>query len=161
MRIFEASSETRGRAWTHRFADGSYGEHWNGVSGPVRGLLFGDATQLAAQVVAVVVNATFVFSSAYGFFRLTDRLIGNREIPDAQLQVGDVPIRGGQYLRETQVQFSEFHVRRGPAQPGVRLSGRAEIGQPASHIVFRLRQRSGGLAHFRFGFAQPCEGQLI
>ena len=25
------------------FADGSYGDGWNGVAGPVRGLLFGDA----------------------------------------------------------------------------------------------------------------------
>jgi len=66
------------------FADGSYGEHWNGVSGPVRGLLFGDASQLVAQVVAVVVNATFVFSAAYGFFRLTDRLIGNRVSAEAE-----------------------------------------------------------------------------
>jgi len=31
VRIFEASGETRGRAWTHRFADGSYGEF-----GPMR-----------------------------------------------------------------------------------------------------------------------------
>jgi monoamine oxidase len=31
VRIFEASAETRGRAWTHRFSDGSYGEF-----GPMR-----------------------------------------------------------------------------------------------------------------------------
>jgi monoamine oxidase len=31
VRVFEASAETRGRAWTHRFADGSYGEF-----GPMR-----------------------------------------------------------------------------------------------------------------------------
>jgi Amt family ammonium transporter len=60
------------------FADGSYGSGWNGVAGPVRGLLFGDASQLAAQAIGVVTNAVFVFGLAYGFFRIVDRLIGNR-----------------------------------------------------------------------------------
>jgi ammonium transporter, Amt family len=59
-------------------ADGSYGVGWNGVAGPVRGLLFGDAGQLAAQAIGVVTNVAFVFGSAYGFFKLVDRLMGNR-----------------------------------------------------------------------------------
>jgi len=60
------------------FADGSYGAGWNGVAGPVRGLLFGDPGQLAAQTIGVVANAVFVFGASYGFFKLTDRLVGNR-----------------------------------------------------------------------------------
>ncbi|HEY4014814.1 MAG TPA: ammonium transporter [Polyangiaceae bacterium] len=60
------------------FADGSYGEGWNGVAGPVRGLLFGDPGQLAAQSVAVVANAVVVFGLAHGFFRACDALIGIR-----------------------------------------------------------------------------------
>jgi ammonium transporter, Amt family len=60
------------------FADGSYGVGWNGVAGPVRGLLFGDAGQLGAQLVGVATNVLFVFGSAYGFFRLVDRVMGNR-----------------------------------------------------------------------------------
>ncbi len=60
------------------FADGSYGFGWNGVQGPVRGLLFGDAGQLAAQAIGVATNVLFVFGAAYGFFRLVDRLMGNR-----------------------------------------------------------------------------------
>ena len=60
------------------FADGTYGVGWNGVAGPVRGLLFGDASQLVAQLIGVVTNILFVFPVALGFFRLTDRLIGNR-----------------------------------------------------------------------------------
>jgi Amt family ammonium transporter len=66
------------------FADGSYGEHWNGVEGPVRGLLFGDPGQLVAQLIGVVVNVAFVFGASYGFFRLTDRLIGNRVSAEAE-----------------------------------------------------------------------------
>ncbi|HVT08572.1 MAG TPA: ammonium transporter [Polyangia bacterium] len=60
------------------FADGTYGVGWNGVAGPVRGLLFGDPRQLLAQVIGVAANVLFVFPAAYGFFKLTDRLIGNR-----------------------------------------------------------------------------------
>jgi ammonium transporter, Amt family len=59
-------------------ADGSFGEGWNGVAGPVRGLLFGDAAQLAAQTVGVVTNALFVFGAAYGFFLAVERVLGNR-----------------------------------------------------------------------------------
>ena len=60
------------------FADGSYGSGWNGVAGPVRGLLFGDPAQFLAQLVGVAANAAFVFPASYGFFRLVERLMGNR-----------------------------------------------------------------------------------
>src|SRR5579883_1466554 len=38
------------------FADGSYGLGWNGVAGPVRGLLFGDSGQFFAQLIGVCTN---------------------------------------------------------------------------------------------------------
>jgi Amt family ammonium transporter len=60
------------------FADGSFGEGWNGVAGPVRGLLFGDAGQLVAQAIGVVTNAVVVFGLASLFFRGMERLLGNR-----------------------------------------------------------------------------------
>jgi Amt family ammonium transporter len=60
------------------FADGSYGAGWNGVPGPVRGLLFGDAGQFVAQLVGVATNAVFVFGVATAFFRVCDRVMGNR-----------------------------------------------------------------------------------
>jgi Amt family ammonium transporter len=59
-------------------ADGSYGEGWNGVAGPVRGLLFGDASQFLAQLIGIATNAIVVFALAYAFFRLLDRVMGNR-----------------------------------------------------------------------------------
>ncbi len=59
-------------------ADGSYGEGWNGVPGPVRGLLFGDPGQLLAQCVGILASVLFVFGSAFGFFKLVERLMGNR-----------------------------------------------------------------------------------
>jgi ammonium transporter, Amt family len=60
------------------FADGSYGEGWNGVAGPVRGLLFGDASQFVAQLIGVAVNIVVVFGLAITFFVIIDRTIGNR-----------------------------------------------------------------------------------
>ena len=59
-------------------ADGSYGGGWNGVKRPVAGLLFGDSSQFFAQLIGVVVNAAFVFGVSFGFFKLVERLMGNR-----------------------------------------------------------------------------------
>jgi Amt family ammonium transporter len=44
----------------------------------VRGLLFGDARQLAAQLVGILTNLAFVFGTSFAFFKLVDRTIGNR-----------------------------------------------------------------------------------
>jgi Amt family ammonium transporter len=60
------------------FADGSYGEGWNGVTGPVRGLVYGDTGQFAAQVIGISVNLTVVFGLALAFFVIVERMIGNR-----------------------------------------------------------------------------------
>jgi Amt family ammonium transporter len=40
--------------------------------------LFGDASQLLAQVVGVVTNLVFVFGASYAFFTVVERLLGNR-----------------------------------------------------------------------------------
>ena len=60
------------------FADGSYGDGWNGVAGPVRGLLYGDSGQFFAQMIGVMVNAVVVFGLALTFFIIVERTIGNR-----------------------------------------------------------------------------------
>ena len=60
------------------FADGTYGDGLNGVSGAVRGLFYGDASQLAAQSVGVLANIVFVFVSFYAFFKVVDVVMGNR-----------------------------------------------------------------------------------
>ena len=67
------------------FADGSYGDGWNGVGGPVRGLLFGDGGQFVAQMVGVATNLVVVFGLAYGFFRLVDKVHGNRVSGEVEL----------------------------------------------------------------------------
>jgi ammonium transporter, Amt family len=66
------------------FADGSFGDGWNGVPGPVRGLLFGDPSQLVAQVIGVVTNAVTVFGLAYLFFRAVEVTMGNRVLAEVE-----------------------------------------------------------------------------
>jgi len=66
------------------FADGTYGADWNGVTGNVRGLLFGDPSQLLAQVVGIAANIAFVFPVALLFFRLVGRAFGNRVSAEAE-----------------------------------------------------------------------------
>ncbi len=60
------------------FADGSYGEGWNAVAGPVRGLLYGDLGQFAAQLIGIAVNLIVVFALALAFFAIVERTVGNR-----------------------------------------------------------------------------------
>ena len=66
------------------FADGSYGDGWNGVAGPVRGILYGDPSQLVAQLIGITVNLIVVFGLALLFFVIVERLIGNRVLPEVE-----------------------------------------------------------------------------
>jgi Amt family ammonium transporter len=56
------------------FADGRYGDGWNGVPGPVRGLFYGDPGQLGAECIGAlscfvwVGAVTFVAFKVLGFF---------------------------------------------------------------------------------------------
>lgn len=68
------------------FSDGSYGDGINGVPGPVQGALFGDFRQLAAQAIGAATNAVVVFGAAYVFFRVLERLIGNRVDSEVEWQ---------------------------------------------------------------------------
>jgi Amt family ammonium transporter len=66
------------------FADGSYGDGWNAVAGPVRGILYGDPGQLVAQLVGITTNIIVVFGLAMAFFMIVERTIGNRVIPEVE-----------------------------------------------------------------------------
>jgi Amt family ammonium transporter len=60
------------------FANGTYGDGLNGVDGKVRGLFYGDASQLGAQCIGVAANLLYVGSaSALALFAI-GRLVGNR-----------------------------------------------------------------------------------
>lgn len=58
------------------FADGSYGDGWNGVPGTVRGLFYGDPSQFLAELIGGVVCFVFVFAVMYAFFKVCDKVMG-------------------------------------------------------------------------------------
>jgi Amt family ammonium transporter len=60
------------------FANGTYGDGQNGVDGPVRGLLYGDAGQLAAACIGIATNVVWVGLVSVAAFTVVDRLVGNR-----------------------------------------------------------------------------------
>jgi Amt family ammonium transporter len=78
------------------FADGTYGSGWNGVAGPVTGLLFGDSRQFVAQLIGVFVNVLVVFGLAFAFFALLERTMGNRVSPEVERNGLDVPEMGSE-----------------------------------------------------------------
>jgi ammonium transporter, Amt family len=76
------------------FSDGTYGDGWNGVPGTVKGLLYGDASQLAAQAVGTLTCIIFVFAMFFVFFKVLDAVMGNRVSADVELEGLDIPEMG-------------------------------------------------------------------
>jgi Amt family ammonium transporter len=78
------------------FADGSYGEGWNGVPGTVRGLLYGDPGQFVAELIGGLVCIAFVFGSMYTFFKLTNLIapLRLRTLADDEIEGLDMPEMG-------------------------------------------------------------------
>jgi Amt family ammonium transporter len=70
------------------FADGTYGDGFNGVAGTVRGLFYGGGVgQLSAQLIAVVVVVAWAFGLGYAFFKIQDAFTkgGIRSTPEDEL----------------------------------------------------------------------------
>jgi Amt family ammonium transporter len=86
------------------FANGDYGAGWNGVvreemvkqygSDGVRGILYGDASQLTMQVIDCVAVAVFGFAMAYAWFKLSNLITPLRVSAEVELQGLDMPEMG-------------------------------------------------------------------
>jgi ammonium transporter, Amt family len=76
------------------FADGAYGDGWNGVPGTVRGLFYGDASQFVAQCIGTLTCIVFVFVCFYIFFKIVDATMGLRVSAETELEGLDVPEMG-------------------------------------------------------------------
>ena len=65
------------------FADGksNYGGSWNGVTGSVTGLFYGDAGQLVAQLIGVATLVGFVFTFSFVVNLVIDCVVGQRVAP--------------------------------------------------------------------------------
>jgi Amt family ammonium transporter len=76
------------------FANGSYGDGYNGVPGKVTGLLFGNSAQFFAECIGVLVNIIYVGGMTAGALFVIGKLVGNRVSADDELSGLDIPEMG-------------------------------------------------------------------
>src|SRR5437879_467246 len=107
------------------FADGAsnYGGSWNGVSGPVRGLFYGDATQLIAQLIGVGTLIGFVFGLSYAANFVIDLVVGQRVSAEDELAGLDIPEMGA-------LCYPEFVLKPDSMPVGVAMSKATEMASP-------------------------------
>ncbi|PYX93321.1 MAG: ammonium transporter [Acidobacteria bacterium] len=78
------------------FADGTsnYGGSWNGVTGSVTGLFYGDASQLAAQLVGISTLLGFVFTFSFVLNMVLEYFVGHRVSAETEMAGLDIPEMG-------------------------------------------------------------------
>jgi Amt family ammonium transporter len=78
------------------FADGTsnYGGSWNGVTGSVTGLFYGDASQLAAQLVGISTLLGFVFTFSFVLNYVLEYFVGHRVSVETEVKGLDIPEMG-------------------------------------------------------------------
>jgi len=77
------------------FADGTYGDGWNGVAGTVRGLFYGGGwSQFGAQTIGVIVNILWFGLTSFILFWLINKVTGMRSDPSHEIQGLDIPEMG-------------------------------------------------------------------
>ncbi|MGC2421363.1 MAG: ammonium transporter [Candidatus Acidiferrales bacterium] len=77
-------------------ADGTsnYGGSWNGVTGSVTGLFYGDSTQIVAQLVGISTLIGFVFTFSFLLNLVLDFFIGQRVSIETEIAGLDLPEMG-------------------------------------------------------------------
>ncbi|TAN42598.1 MAG: ammonium transporter [Nitrospirae bacterium] len=68
------------------FADGVYGDAFNGVPGTVKGLFYGDSGQFIAQLIGTATNMIFVFVVMYVFFKVLNMIVPLRVDPELEIE---------------------------------------------------------------------------
>src|SRR5262249_58454313 len=76
------------------FADGTYGDGWNGVPGTVTGLFYGNASQFLAEFIRVSTNITVIGALGFIVFKLIDVTIGLRVKPAVEVEALDMDEMG-------------------------------------------------------------------
>jgi Amt family ammonium transporter len=76
------------------FADGSYGDGWNGVKGTVTGLFYGDSGQLVAQCIGLIACVVYLAPAGYIVFKISDLLCGIRVPVSVEIEGLDIPEMG-------------------------------------------------------------------
>jgi ammonium transporter, Amt family len=78
------------------FADGAYGDGWNGVKGTVTGLFYGNGGQLVAEIIGILANVIYVGAISWVVFKVIDLIVGNRVSAKDELEGLDVPEMGAE-----------------------------------------------------------------
>ena len=77
------------------FADGTYGDGWNGVAGTVKGLFYGGGMgQFWAELIGVVTCFIVVSILSFIVYYLAEKLVGNRVSLEVEIEGLDVPEMG-------------------------------------------------------------------
>lgn len=76
------------------FADGKYGDGFNGVAGGVKGLFYGDAGQFMAQLTSAVVLTVWCSIACIVFFKVLDKTVGMRATEEEEIAGLDMPMMG-------------------------------------------------------------------
>jgi ammonium transporter, Amt family len=77
------------------FADGSFGDGWNGVPGTVRGLFYGGGlSQFWAELIGVTTCFVTLGVLAFVVFKVVEVLVGNRVDREVELDGLDIPEMG-------------------------------------------------------------------
>lgn len=90
------------------FADGTYGDGLNGVSGTVKGLFYGDPGQLIAQLIGSTACIIFVFATTYSFYALQKKYFGIRVSAEDEIEGLDMPEMGVKGYDEVGVKNNEY-----------------------------------------------------
>ena len=77
------------------FADGTYGDGWNGVAGTVTGLFYGGGlSQFWAEAIGVVTCFVTLSLISYAVYKIADVIVGNRVSQENEIEGLDVPETG-------------------------------------------------------------------
>ena len=77
------------------FADGTYGDGWNGVAGTVTGLFYGGGlNQFWAEAVGVVTCTVTLSIISYAVYKVAEVLVGNRVALETEIEGLDIPEMG-------------------------------------------------------------------
>jgi ammonium transporter, Amt family len=112
------------------FADGSYGAGLNGAEGGVKGLFYGDAGQLAAQITNMIVLIVFCSIMTVIFFNILKRTVGMRSDEEAEIAGLDMPEMGA-------LAYPDFLEAQGPVFRSVETGTTAGDGGAISAASLR------------------------
>jgi Amt family ammonium transporter len=77
------------------FADGTYGDGWNGVAGPVTGLFYGGGmSQLWAEIIGVITCFVTLSIISIIVYKIAEVIVGNRIEEDIEIEGLDIPEMG-------------------------------------------------------------------